>query len=223
MSEAVRELNVQPHEALLLTVRVAAGRVAGVDKELARVLAAHDGDMTHPEVQLLLRTSRMERSLLSKTAKAAVEAGVAERLVRQVELEGQLVANALHAVLGVLPLAPEWREYALRVAQAQLGVEAGQPPTELPPPPDVPLTIISHARPLADGPGRSGLDSPEDGPDLPYKQPVSGPDAPNYRRAPLDGPSGPPPPSTGVSAPARRPARRPVRGEVVREEEGGDA
>lgn len=99
---------------------------AAVDGELQRVLDAHDGDMTQPDVQLLLRTSRFERSLFAKTAKAAVDAGVAERYVRQVNLEGQILASALFAALNVLDLTPEQRETALAAAHAQLGAEADQ-------------------------------------------------------------------------------------------------
>jgi hypothetical protein len=116
---------VSPWDALLLGVRLAAGRVAWVDEELRRAtrLAEADGGEAGsgtPAVRNWLKESRLERTLLARTAKAAIDAGVAERLVRQVELEGQLVAEVLGRTLDALELTAEQRQTAFAVAHREL-------------------------------------------------------------------------------------------------------
>lgn len=115
-----RQYDISPWEALLLSVKLAAGRVAWVDQQLKELVLAHDGDMDAPAVRHWLKESRNERRLLAQTAKGAIDAGVQERLVRQVELEGQLMADVLVAVLDDLGLPVEARTHALSVAQRRL-------------------------------------------------------------------------------------------------------
>lgn len=125
--DVARELNISPWEALLKNVRLAAGRVAWVDDQLTEVVRKNDGDMSKPEIARWLKESRMERTLMAKMAKAAIDGGVAERLVRQVELEGQLVAAAVVAALDSLELTSDQRTLALEAAHAQLlSVDAGE-------------------------------------------------------------------------------------------------
>jgi hypothetical protein len=124
--EVARELQVSPWDALLLGVRLAAGRVAWVDDELRRATMASDGDANVPAVRNWLKESRLERALLARTAKAAIDAGVAERLVRQVELEGQLVAEVLGRTLDALELTSEQRQLAFATAHRELlALESG--------------------------------------------------------------------------------------------------
>lgn len=124
--EVARELNVSPWEALLLAVRRAAGRVAWVDEQLTLSTRENDGESGAREVLRWLAESRKERALLARTAKAAVDAGVAERLVRQVELEGRVVAEVLGHVLDRLQLDPDQRVLAFEEAQARLLVIEGE-------------------------------------------------------------------------------------------------
>jgi hypothetical protein len=112
MSQPVRELQVTPWDALLASVRLAAGRVEWTDQQLTDQVRACDGDMNDVRVLRWLRESRLERSLLAKSAKAAVDAGVAERLVRQTELESSIIVRVLGRTLDDLGLA---------LAQAGLG------------------------------------------------------------------------------------------------------
>jgi len=124
--EVARELDVSPWEALLLAVRRAAGRVAWVDEQLVEATRAHDGDVNHKDVTKWLSESRKERTLLARTAKAAIDAGVAERLVRQVELEGRVVAEVLGRVLDRLSLDPDQRQLAFATAHEELLTLEGQ-------------------------------------------------------------------------------------------------
>lgn len=118
--EISAERHVSPWDALLLGVRLAAGRVAWVDEELRRATAASDGEPESMRVRGWLKESRLERALLARTAKAAIDAGVAERLVRQVELEGQLVAEVLGRTLDALELTAEQRQTAFATAHREL-------------------------------------------------------------------------------------------------------
>lgn len=118
--DVARELNVSPWDALLTATRLAAGRVAWVDQQLAEAVAANDGDQSVAVVRGWLKESRNERNLLARTAKAAIDAGVAERLVRQVELEGKLVAEVLGRTLDQLDLTAEQRQTAFATAHREL-------------------------------------------------------------------------------------------------------
>lgn len=118
--DVARELDVSPWDALLRATRLAAGRVAWVDAQLAEATRADDGDAGTPAVRNWLKESRLERTLLARTAKAAVDAGVAERLVRQVELEGRLVAEVLGRTLDALDLSAEQRQVAFATAHREL-------------------------------------------------------------------------------------------------------
>jgi hypothetical protein len=119
--QVAREENISPWDALLRATRLAANRVAWVDGQLAEAVAASDGaeEPTHA-VRRWLDESRRERNLLARTAKAAVDAGVAERLVRQVELEGRLVAEVLGRTLDALELSAEQRQVAFATAHREL-------------------------------------------------------------------------------------------------------
>lgn len=127
--DVARELSVSPWDALLLSTRLAAGRVAWVDQQLVEATRAADGDVAGDRaVRRWLDESRRERSLLARTAKAAVDAGVAERLVRQVELEGRLVAEVLGRTLDALELSAEQRQVAFATAHRELlQLEATEP------------------------------------------------------------------------------------------------
>jgi len=119
--EVAAELNVSPWEALTLAVRRAAGRVAWVDAQLSAATHAADGDEAGDRtVARWLAESRRERTLLARTAKAAIDAGVAERFVRQVELEGKMIAEVLGRVIDQLGLDPDARVQAFALAQREL-------------------------------------------------------------------------------------------------------
>jgi len=123
------ELNVTPWEALLLEVRRSAFRASAVDMKLDRVVAQRDSDeeRTDPEVFAWLRESRNERRHLARVSKAAIDAGVAERLVRNLELEVQLVTEVLGAVLDALNLPHEQNMQALEIAHTRLlSIESGE-------------------------------------------------------------------------------------------------
>jgi hypothetical protein len=123
--ELAAERNITPHEALLGLVRTAAARAAWTDNIIFQQLREHvdaGGDPLHPPkaLQPWLAQSREERKLAATTAKQAVDAGVMVALERRLDLEGELVANALGAALDAAELTHEQRVAALEAAQRRL-------------------------------------------------------------------------------------------------------
>lgn len=123
--EIASERDITPHEALIGLVRTAAARAAWVDTVIGEAMRQHveaGGDPLAPpsKVKPWLKESRNERTLAARTAKAAVDAGVMVALERRLDMEGQLVADALSAALDVLGLDPEQRLAALGAAQQRL-------------------------------------------------------------------------------------------------------
>lgn len=88
-----KELECTPWEALLKVVKIAAGKVAYCQYKIGD--ADNDEDL-EPGGRLFYWVTLEERWVinLAKMAQVAINAGVAERLVRQVELEGQLMVRA---------------------------------------------------------------------------------------------------------------------------------
>lgn len=126
------EIPISPWDALLLAVRQTAAKVFWCEMQLQDALTRtnkvnkaetdDEGRQDTPEVRYWLAEARTERKFLAAGAKHAIDAGVAERLVRQVELEGRLVVEALTRALDAITpaLAPEARRTALEAAYAQL-------------------------------------------------------------------------------------------------------
>jgi hypothetical protein len=162
-SPEVTEYDISPWDALLLNVRVAAARVGWTDQKLREATsAAGDQILTDLTVRRWQQESRNERRLLGQLARDAIQAGVQERLVRQIELEGQLLADALTSTLQAIPgLDARWFRYLLEVAQARLltvgqdaqvldprNVDPDARPA-LPAPPEVPVQLPGRFDPDA--------------------------------------------------------------------------
>lgn len=160
-----QELDVTPWEALLKSVRLAAGRVAWVDAQLERAVTesttgANDGgEPVNAQVDYWLTASRKERTLLARMAKAAVDAGVAERMVRQTEFEGKIIAEVLGRVIDTLPLGIDDRVRAFEEAHRQLLV--------LEAPEGVPRGGESTRTAFGDGDASGGGPHPQGGPEGP--------------------------------------------------------
>ena len=135
------ELDVSPWDAMLGEVRRSAGRCRWVDEQLEQAalsaetkLALLRAQEAPPEeqwdalpgvddrVQKLLATSRVERRHLASVSKAAIDAGVAERMVRNIEMEGAMIAAAIVAGLDAIAqvLTTEQRAKAIAAAHAKL-------------------------------------------------------------------------------------------------------
>lgn len=121
-----RALDCSAWEAMMTAVRICAGRVAFIEAKLGT--ADSDEDL-QPDGRLYhwVRESKDERDRLLRASKAAIDAGVAERLVRQLELEAQLMLQATSLTLDELGLGEEERSRALGIMSRNLlALEAEQ-------------------------------------------------------------------------------------------------
>ncbi len=93
-----RTLNVTPWQALLEEVKRTAGEVAWLDHKVGEAPddeALESGGTHH----MWMIERQKQRMWLGRVAKMALDAGVAERLVAQMEIEGQLIAKAIMSTL----------------------------------------------------------------------------------------------------------------------------
>jgi hypothetical protein len=123
----VDELDIDPHEALLMIMRTAALQVGFFARQVATlegdVLSAGGSDL-HPYV--LAHQAALERT--ARLAKLAIDAGVAERQVRLAEVLGDQMATFLTALLDDLELTPAQRHRAPSIVRRHLlALEEGGP------------------------------------------------------------------------------------------------
>jgi hypothetical protein len=93
------KLNVSPWQALLDEVRSLAGQVAFLDQKIGEVarVSGDDALLSTADGVGAARWVEMRRDrgeLLARVSKMAIDSGVAERLVAQVELQGELLYRA---------------------------------------------------------------------------------------------------------------------------------
>jgi hypothetical protein len=114
-----RALDVTPWQALLTAVKIAAGRVAYIEMKLGE---AHSDEQLLPDGDLAwwVRQSEMWHDRMAKVAKMAIDAGVAERLVKQVELEAELMLKATTLTFAELGMDDMTRERALGIMSRHL-------------------------------------------------------------------------------------------------------
>lgn len=95
-----QEVDINPIDALLWTVRISAGHIVLIQQELEKV----KNPTKSYEGQVLLRMYNEERDRLAKTSKLAVDAGVAEKAIRLAETYGEMLARLIRGVLDELKL-----------------------------------------------------------------------------------------------------------------------
>lgn len=125
------ELNISPWEALLQQVRLLANQVEWLRGQVAMAEVLYGADGLKPGGAgwdwVALLEARGDR--LAKVSKMAIDAGVAERLVRQIELEADLMVKAATATLQMLGVDDDRRAEALAFMSAKiLELEAAQTP-----------------------------------------------------------------------------------------------
>lgn len=130
-----RQLDISPWEGLLVAVKIAAGRVAFIEGKLAT--ATEDRQLEPPLKESISEAGRTHdhqgtnlhhwvkqaeywTDRLAKVSRLAIDAGVAERVVRQLELEAQLMLRATNLTLDELGLGDEERSRALVIMSRNL-------------------------------------------------------------------------------------------------------
>lgn len=128
------ELDVDPIEALLGEVRRTAGHVSWLQDKIA--LWTMDTDEEMPAAHTAwLQVYQYERMHLARTAKIAIDAGVAQRQVALAESQGQLLAQAINQILDGLrltadqkQLVPELVPQVLRAIAVRVDNSPADPP-----------------------------------------------------------------------------------------------
>lgn len=135
-----RQLNVTPWEGLELAVRIAAGRVAFIEHKLAQ--AEVDRQLEPPSKDSISEAGRVQdqqgtnlyhwvkqaelwHDKLTRVSALAIQQGVSEKMVRQLELEAQLMLRATSRTLEELGFTDDDLERALGLMSRNLlAVEA---------------------------------------------------------------------------------------------------
>jgi hypothetical protein len=131
------KLNVTPWQALLDEVRSLAGQVAFLDQKIGEVarVGGDDSllDFTPHGAGPWVEMRRDRGSELARVSKMAIDAGVAERLLQQVELQGELMFRAAQEGLAAavsslsLPLTEEQQlEVVASIARSVVRIEQEQ-------------------------------------------------------------------------------------------------
>lgn len=111
------ELDVTPHEALMVCLRLSAGAVAWLREQLTNF----EPDEEAPETLATLTAEYgAERDRLAKTSAMAIGAGIDERRIQLEEEQGELIGNTIRAILGDLDLTIEQRRRAPPIARRHL-------------------------------------------------------------------------------------------------------
>lgn len=117
-----QELNVTPWEALLQQVKMLAGQVAYLQNKVLRLEAEFGVDAIRPGGEAWDWVELLEKrgDRLARVAKMAIDAGVAERLVRQIELEAEMMLKATTFALDSIGVSGDDKERALELIGAKL-------------------------------------------------------------------------------------------------------
>jgi hypothetical protein len=112
-----QELRMDPLEALLWSLHLSASHTEFLRQEIAGV---PNGKAHEFRREVLLRQWSDERERLARTAKMALDAGVAERQIKMAERYAELLARLIQSILGDLNLTQRQREVAPEVVRRHL-------------------------------------------------------------------------------------------------------
>lgn len=114
-----KALGVSPWQGLITAVHIAAGRVAWIEAKLGEAVEdtqlMPEGDLWH-----WVKQAELWHDRLARVSKMAIDAGVAERLVKQLELEAELMITASRRTFDELGLDEVQRERALGIMSKHL-------------------------------------------------------------------------------------------------------
>jgi hypothetical protein len=120
------QLDVDPHDALLTCVRIAAGEVAYCSGEIAGLEKATEKTMFGEQLSIWIQARQKAMLSLAKFSKMALDAGVAERQVQVAERYGEMLATLISGILGDLSLSKAQQKKAPAIVTRHLqALEAG--------------------------------------------------------------------------------------------------
>jgi hypothetical protein len=97
-------LDVEPHDALLTCVRIAAGEVAYCSSMIGDLEKPTESTMFGEQLNIWIQVRQKAMLSLAKFSKMALDAGVAERQVQVAERYGEMLATLISGILGDLDL-----------------------------------------------------------------------------------------------------------------------
>jgi hypothetical protein len=130
-----RALDCTPWEGLLLAVKIAAGRVAFCEHKIGTATedrqleppdknciseAGRTQDQQGTNLYLWVKQAELWHAQLAKVSVMAINAGVAERLVRQLELEARIMLQATHRTLDELGFSDDEKQRAVVIMSRNL-------------------------------------------------------------------------------------------------------
>jgi hypothetical protein len=119
-------LDVDPHDALLTCVRIAAGEVAYCTGEIGTLEKATESTMFGEQLNIWIQVRQKAMLSLAKFSKMALDAGVAERQVQVAERYGEMLATLISGILGDLGLSKAQQKKAPAIVTRHLqALEAG--------------------------------------------------------------------------------------------------
>lgn len=119
------EMDVEPHEALLTCVRIAAGEVAYCSAEIEQLDKATESTMFGKKLDMWIEVRQHATLRLANFAKIALAAGVAERQVQLAERYGEMLAELIGGILKELKLTPGQQKKAPGIVSRHLHVLEG--------------------------------------------------------------------------------------------------
>ena len=124
-------MDIEPHEAILWCVRIAAGEVAFMTTMIGTIDSDPQEQLIESyiggrQLNLWVRERHHAMERLARWSKLALDAGVAERQVRVAERYGELIARLLENVFAALKLTPAQQKAAPEIVRQQLiALESG--------------------------------------------------------------------------------------------------
>jgi hypothetical protein len=121
--------DINPMEAIIWMIKIAAGEVQWLSDKIAEVSRQDwiEETVVGRQVHLWVRERQNAMDRLARYAKWAIDAGIAERQVRVMEVYGESIARMLRGILNELELTAEQRDRAPDIVRRHLiAIEGGQ-------------------------------------------------------------------------------------------------
>lgn len=122
--ELAGQINITPWEALLGCIKISTAQVVWIEQQIQLAIEDEDDE----RIRLWQRESRAERKLLGQTSKAAIDSGIAERLVEDAKADTERLArdtvSAIVAAIKSLGLSQGEYRRALLAAQKYFANES---------------------------------------------------------------------------------------------------
>lgn|GEM_PF-1170270 len=118
-------MDIEPHEALLSCVRIAAGEVAYCTTEIAALKKATESTMFGEKLNVWIEVRQGAVAQLARYSKMALDAGVAERQVQIAERYGQMLAELIGGILEELKLTAAQKDKAPEIVRRRMQMLEG--------------------------------------------------------------------------------------------------